>query len=108
MPDAHQLLRTGRVVAVIDGEEWSVSEDRNDPATHWFRLRNGSNENRIFLKIGAATPEERRHVRRARKAWAEPRKARFALYTVQAKSVLALAGAKTPMLLLQGCSEVIV
>ena len=90
---ALDLLRTGQVVALVDGSEWSVVEQTDDPGTLWFRLRkrceDKENDNpldRRFVKVGPVSDDEIRHVRRAKAHWA----GLFALYSVQAKDVLAL------------------
>ena len=95
-PAALAVLRSGRVVAMVGGEEWDVVEDRNDTATLWFRLRKRNEENpvdRRFVKVGPASKAEIRHVKRARRLWAQHEGMNFSLYTVQAKDVLALRGA---------------
>ena len=74
----------------------SVVEDRSDTATLWFRLRKRNGENpgdRRFVKVGPASKAEIRHVKRARRLWAQHEGMNFSLYTVQAKDVLALRGA---------------
>ena len=74
----------------------SVVEDRSDTATLWFRLRKRNDENpvdRRFVKVGPASKAEIRHVKRARRLWAQHEGMNFSLYTVQAKDVLALRGA---------------
>ena len=74
----------------------SVVEDRSDTATLWFRLRKRNEENpvdRRFVKVGPASKAEIRHVKRAKKLWAQHEGMNFSLYTVQAKDVLALRGA---------------
>ena len=74
----------------------SVVEDRSDTATLWFRLRKRNDENpvdRRFVKVGPASKVEIRHVKRAKKLWAQHEGMNFSLYTVQAKDVLALRGA---------------
>ena len=90
------VLRSGRVTALVDGSEWDVAEDKSDTATLWFRLSKRDNESqgdRRFVKVGSASKAEIRHVKRAKKRWAEPWGMNFSLYTVQAKDVLALRGA---------------
>ena len=74
----------------------SVVEDRSDTATLWFRLRKRNDENpvdRRFVKVGPASKAEIRHVKRAKRLWAQHEGMNFSLYTVQAKDVLALRGA---------------
>jgi len=81
---------------MVGGEEWDVVEDRSDTATLWFRLRKRNEENqgdRRFVKVGPASKAEIRHVKRARRLWAQHEGMNFSLYTVQAKDVLALRGA---------------
>ena len=95
-PAALAVLRSGRVVAMVGGEEWDVVEDKSDTATLWFRLRKRNEENqgdRRFVKVGPASKVEIRHVKRARRLWAQHEGMNFSLYTVQAKDVLALRGA---------------
>ena len=91
--EALALLRSGRVVAMIDGNEWNVTEIKDDPATLWFRLRSrqgDDDKDRRFIVVGSASDAEIRHVKRAKKRWGG---VNFALYSVQAKEVLALRGA---------------
>ena len=88
--EALALLRSGRVVAMIDGNEWNVREIKDDPATLWFRLRSRQDDDRRFIVVGSASDDEIRHVKRAKKRWGG---VNFALYSVQAKEVLALRGA---------------
>lgn len=88
--EALALLRSGRVVAMIDGNEWNVTEIKDDPATLWFRLRSRQDDDRRFIVVGSASDAEIRHVKRAKKRWGG---VNFALYSVQAKEVLALRGA---------------
>jgi hypothetical protein len=88
---ATSILRSGRVVAIVDGCEWDVVEAKDDPATLWFRLRKRGDDNqndRRFIVLGSVSAEELQHVRRAKKLWAKPWDMNFALYSVQAKDVL--------------------
>lgn len=93
--EALALLRSGRVVAMIDGNEWNVTEIKDDPATLWFRLRSRQDDDndRRFIVVGSASDAEIRHVKRAKKRWVKSWGVNFALYSVQAKEVLALRGA---------------
>lgn len=94
--EALALLRSGRVVAMIDGNEWNVTEIKDDPATLWFRLRSrqgDDDKDRRFIVVGSASDAEIRHVKRAKKRWVKSWGVNFALYSVQAKEVLALRGA---------------
>ena len=73
------------VVANINGVEYKVAAIKDDPATLWLRVWNQgcAADDRLYLKVGTATPKEVQHVRHARQAWV----GRFALFTVPERDV---------------------
>ena len=87
IPAARALLAGAApsAVATIDGEDYTITTIREDPATVWFRLwnQNCAANDRLYLKVGAATVKEVQHVQRAKQFW----RGRFSLFTVQPRDV---------------------